>query len=275
MNTAGAIAINLVSVAIGYLLALSWRVYRRRRQLRNFREFWNPFIEGPSVIVTGMLSPQILTETFPSKIPSPHRETMAELLPVLQQHIAQQESSGLMGGGDRQAIERVQSGLARAGVPTNLPERDGTSIGEHLTDHLILIGGPDVNEATKALMAEVGCKLVITRDSSNRNVVRDVLHDKEYGVVADGGGKLRDYGIIVRAKNPNDRTKTILVLAGAHGFGSRAAAEVCFSEEELMAKHVRNDPEGFECLVCYQYDGSASSTPRSSLVGFPRRIGTG
>lgn len=275
MNTAGAIGINLVSAAIGGLLALAWRLWRRRRRLKIFRSFWYPFVEGRSTIVTGMLSPQILTETFPEKLPSPRREMVMELLPMLQEHIAAQELSGLMGGGDRQAIERVQSGLARAGMPANLPERDGSSIGEHVTENLILVGGPDVNPATKTFMDQVGCTLVITRDRNNRNVVKDLLHNQEWGVVAEPGGGLRDYGVIIRARNPNDPTRTILILAGAHGFGSLAAAEVCFSVETLMAEHARNHPEGFECLVHYQYGGSSGAAPRSSLVSVPRKIGRG
>jgi hypothetical protein len=218
------------------------------------------------------MSPQILSETFLRAASELNRASAEAILPALQEHIGDQEMSGLMGRGDHDAIVQIQAGLARIGLNPTLPERSGNLSGDELRKHLIVVGGPDVNHITASLLTQIPCKLTIIRSSQDRNIVRDIIHGQEYEPNVDETGKLRDYGILIRSLNPHDRSKSVLILAGAHGFGSLAAVVVAFQNEEMLQRQASMSSIGFECLVCHERDGAdVSSFQRSSLI-FSREL---
>jgi hypothetical protein len=176
-------------------------------------------------------------------------------LPALQEHIRDQERSGLMGRGDHDAVVQIQAGLVRIGLASIVTERTGRLTSEELRKNLILVGGPDVNPATADLLAQLPGKLFVTHNAAGRNVIRDDVHDHEYSPGVGSNGRYRDYGILIRAKNPRDRARAVLIVAGAQGFGSIAAAEMAFSSEVELYLRQHSLESGFECLVCHEREG--------------------
>ena len=64
--------------------------------------------------------------------------------------------------------------------------------------------------------------------------------------------------ILARGPNPFNPESQVLILAGAHGLGSLAAAEVCLSKkfEKQLHNNLVQFAGNFECLVSYeQVDG--------------------
>jgi GrpB-like predicted nucleotidyltransferase (UPF0157 family) len=272
LSTIGDVAANLVAAAIGATLVTLWHILVVRRRFRRMREFWRPFASGNSLCVTGNLSPLVLSETFLGLAEESNRASLQAVLPSLQDHIGGQEISGLMGRGDHDAVVEVQAGLARIGLASTLPELVGLPSDKELENNLIVIGGPDVNELTRSLLERLPIKLIITRNAAGRNIVRDLVHGQDYEPAVEESGKVRDYGILVRAPNPYDRSKYVLILAGAHGFGSRAAAVVAFKEEDALRQLASISAAGFECLIYNERDGIQEDSPQNTSIVMMREL---
>lgn len=270
MGFLGDVSTNLLAAMIGAVALAVWQMVRRWRRFRGPRKFWAPFLTAECICVTGNMSPQILSETLHSNNEEAVRT--AALLPVLQEHIREQELSGIMGRGDHDAVVQVQAGLARFGLESTVPERAGRLSGEELRKNLVVVGGPDVNSTTATLLERLPCQLVVTRNDEGRNIVRDLVHGQDYGPSVDPAGRPRDYGILVRAKNPDDPTKVVLILAGAHGFGSLAAAVVAFSNAIELQRQWQVFDSDFECLVCHERGDDRDDSPSRSSLVFSRRL---
>jgi len=177
-----------------------------------------------------------------------------------------------MGRGDHDAVVEVQAGLARIGLSSTLPEVVGNPSDKELKKNLIVIGGPDVNELTYTLLDRLPVKLIITRNADGRDIVRDLVHNHDYEPTVEDNGKVRDYGILVRAPSPYDRTKHVLILAGAHGFGSMAAAVVAFQEEGSLQRKASISAVGFECLIYIERDGTQEDSYQDSSIVMTREL---
>jgi hypothetical protein len=222
--------------------------------------------------ISGNVSPRILSETFLHRVDDTRRSTIESVMPLLQEHISNQELSGLMGRGDHDAIVQLQAGLARIGLDPTVPERAGRPSGEELKRHLIVVGGPDVNVTTSTMLERLPCKLIVTRNADGRNVVRDLVHRQDYGPSIESNGRSRDYGVLIRAKNPNNPSHEVLICAGAHGFGSLAAAVVAFECEEELLRSSDESGAGFECLVYYERDGEEENSLNRATLVFVRKL---
>ena len=131
---------------------------------------------------------------------------------------------------------------------------------ERKTQNLILIGGKDTNSLTSLIAPRIGCQLESLIDSKGHNVIRDLKLDQDYQVTreaksdAEGGILRRDYGILACGTNPYNPERKVILLAGAHGLGSLAAAEICLSQkfEKRLYYDLLQFNGNFECLVSYQ-----------------------
>jgi len=217
-----------------------------------------------ALCVSGNIDPRDFAESFSSSIDAVNRELIGAVLPLLEQDLIRQELSGLMGRGDHDAIVEVQAGLARIGLKPTLPEVTEANLSAaQLSGNLIVVGGPDVNSITRSLLGRLPAKLSIVRNADGRNIVRDLVHGHDFVPAEDESGRIRDYGILVRAANPDDRQKNVLILAGAHGFGTLAAAMVAFDKENL--DRMLRSGSGFECLVYHERGGARGAAPTSTL----------
>ncbi|OGI12496.1 hypothetical protein A3K64_03260 [Candidatus Micrarchaeota archaeon RBG_16_36_9] len=87
---------------------------------------------------------------------------------------------------------------------------------EDLKNNLILIGGPGVNFVTAKINSKLAIKFERVKDQGNYySGFHSNISGKDY--YEEG------YGIIVKTKNPFDKNKDILVIAGRRMAGTRAA----------------------------------------------------
>lgn len=265
MNVAYEIGINLVSAAIGASIGVFWTFGKSALRYRRQRAFWR-FLEKPTVLVVGDLAPEVLLETLADSLvdmADTQRDRQSIIERVLT-HLHKHEISGLVGRGDLDAMARI---LDRVGSTRPLLRPlvvHPSHVRERRTQNLILIGGKDTNSLTRVIAPRMGCQLESSIDSEGHNVIHDSKLDKDYKVTWDaapntnGIALRKDYGVLARGRNPFNPDSQVLILAGAHGLGSLAAAEICLSKK--FEKRLHNDllqfDGNFECLVSYeQVDG--------------------
>jgi len=101
-------------------------------------------------------------------------------------------------------------------IPENGVKLDTEIREKDLKGNLILIGGPGVNSIT----AKVNFKLPI---NFSKVKYKNNFYDSVYSTISKKTYSEDSYGIIVKIKNPFDKTKSILVVAGKKFKGTRAA----------------------------------------------------
>jgi len=230
MGQLPSIFLGLLTTLIGYLIGRVWQKVVDQMPYRQAKEFWRPMLDG------GL---QVIVSRFIS-------DAFSDLI-------------GLVGGGDALAMREISSFFAEIGFK----DVDVVYVDEASVDrekNLILLGGPDTNVVTKDALAIIRPQLRIF-DPGPGNPME--IHDlAPSSVNRDGkrGGRTHhkyiakpdtDYGVIIRARNPFNPGKLLVVLAGAYGYGSWAAAKLAlengFAEE------------------CSQLDSRAAETRFSSL----------
>lgn len=87
---------------------------------------------------------------------------------------------------------------------------------EDLKNNLILIGGPGVNSITAKVNSKLPIKFERIKEQEN-------FYSSFHSDVTGNNYSEEGCGIIVKAKNPFDKTKDILVIAGRRISGTRAA----------------------------------------------------
>lgn len=164
--------------------------------------------------------------------------------------------------------------------------------GAPLQDHLVLVGGPYSNAVTAEILKQLPIQIVFCAAGDIRAIYDGVdkkLYEsdlKTSGGVSEGV----DFGIIVRARNPFNPEKEVLILAGRYGFGSYAAAKaVCSSsllqaisnqcsspfEAIVRAQVIRGWPQVVEIIICRSVSLSSSSSfelSRQAAEGALRKI---
>lgn len=284
MNVEYDILINLLSTAIGAAASAFFVYGRNVFKYRRQRAFWR-FLEKPTIIVVGDLAPEVLLGNLPDAL-----EDMADT-PQGRQLITEkvmgflytQEISGLIGRGDFDAIVAIMARLSAMRLPSKPLVLNPTQARDRRDHNLILIGGNDTNSLTSTLTPRLGCQLESLINDQGHNVVRDsrlgVDHPVTWqGIPRDNGGVLhKDYGILARGPNPHNPEREVLLLAGAHGLGSLAAAEVCLNVkfERRLYNDLQQFNGTFECLVSYQrVDGGPDDGKVTIDLEFSRGLQT-
>jgi hypothetical protein len=223
------IVINLLAAVLGGVIFALWRTVRIRLLFRGDRAFWQPFLTEPFHVV------------------------IAEFL---SKEVKEFEMAGLTGLGEVHALVDLLSRFSNAQLPTGLnlkvPNESSSAI---LSDNLIILGGPDVNSAALKVKDAHISSVAVERDVMDQNFILDLETSKTYAPSKETkrvSGKnvdvVRDYGLIIRAKNPFNPKRNILVISGAYGYGVIAGVQVCLEKAaELHKMH----PEGFEAIVKY------------------------
>lgn len=264
------VGINLASAAIGVFAGIAWTHGVKKVKYRRHRAFWR-FLERPTAFVVGDLETKVLLGTLSQELEQliGQEEDRLALVERITSYINSQEASGLVGRGDLEAIVRMAAKFAELRLPAKLLILHPNQVREQRYQNLVLIGGNDVNSLTGALSRRMGCRLEAITNEEDRNVIRDSRLNVDYPVAWQGepnpdGEILRvDYGVLARGSNPDDPKSEVLLIAGAHGLGSMAAAEVSLSPE--FAPRLYHDLKeyngNFECLIRYTridggpYDG--------------------
>ena len=235
---------------------------------RRHRAFWS-FLERPTIFVVGDLGTSVLLSTLSDALQyvvseEDHRQLIVD---KIINHISSQEISGLIGRGDLDAIVNMVIRFASLRLPAKPLILHPSEVDDEQRNYnLVLIGGKDVNSLTKVLTPR-GCHLEALTNNEGRNVVRDsrlnVDHPVRWQSEPNFNGEIlrEDYGILTRGRNPNNSESEVLLMAGAHGLGTLAAAEVSLSSKfERRLYHDLKEYNGnFECLVRYtRTDGGPS-----------------
>jgi len=261
MSAAYEIGVNLTSAAIGAAAGLGWTYSANRFKYRHHRAFWR-FLEKPTVFVVGDLEPGVLLGTLPNALEQVvgQEQDRQRIVDTIMAHLNTQEISGLIGRGDLDAIVNMVAKFASLRLPAETRVLHPSQVGERRNQNLVLIGGNDANSLTNALAPRLGCRLASIINDKGHNVVRDSRHNVDYEVTwqrqptANGATVLVDYGILARGRNPYNLEHEVLLIAGAHGLGSLAAAEVSLSPkyEKRLYNDLKEYNGSFECLVRYK-----------------------
>jgi hypothetical protein len=281
MNAGYDIFINLISAVIGAVVGVVWAFSRNKFRYRRQRAFWR-FLEEPTVLVIGDLAPEVLTGTLADTLEDivDTQEKRQMIIDRVVSHLYTQEISGFTGRGDLDAMVKILARIASMRFWSRPEVLHPSEVYERRAQNLILIGGKDTNSLTSVIAPRIGCQLEPLLNSQGHNVVRDSRLGVELGVEpakpgAEGGVLRKDYGVLARGPNPFNPEREVLLLAGAHGLGSLAAAEICLNGE--FEKRLYNDllqfKGNFECLVSYErVDGGPDDGKVTIKLEFSRGL---
>jgi hypothetical protein len=255
------IFVDLLSAAIGATASALMAYCRKTFKYRRRRAFWR-FLDKPTVIVVGDLAPEVLLGNLPGALKDVADTQQGRILITekIINFLHEQEISGIIGRGDLGAIAAIMARLVTMRIPTRPLVLHPSQVRDRRDHNLILIGGNDTNSMTCMIAPRLGCQLESLINNQGHNVVRDSRLDVDHPVTwqripkANGEILHRDYGILARGPNPYNPEREVLLLAGAHGLGSLAAAEVCLRAkfERRLYNDLRQFNGAFECLVSYQ-----------------------
>lgn len=177
------------------------------------------------------------------------------------------EASGFIGMGDARAIVEIQSFVKSLGIEEPIIEYADEVTGKGLRGNIILLGGPDANSATGAIVAMLASNLRFGRPHFHEISIYDKLSGSLYSPSFEAMNIdiEKDYGVILRSENPVDNEGTVLILAGSFGYGTWAAARFAisrqFREEPVVAashsieclietRVIKGSPEALKPIVC-------------------------
>jgi len=113
---------------------------------------------------------------------------------------------------------------------------------EDLKNNLILIGGPGVNFITARINSKLPISFEKIKDQKN-------FYSGFHSNVSGKNYYEEGYGIIIKTKNPFDKTKEILVIAGRRINGTRAAILAFLQKFDEICKGNSYDSKVFARIV--------------------------
>ena len=167
------------------------------------------------------------------------------------------DMAGFTGLGEVNALTEMLNRLSEAQLGTRVAlTTQSQSSPAVIYENLVILGGPDVNSAALKIKNTGISGVAIERDSNDENVVRDLVKAIQYKPSRETDHVsnvdiVRDYGIIIRARNPFRSDRAILLIAGAYGYGVIAGMQVCVKNADRFKRFLRQHPDGFECIVSY------------------------
>lgn len=209
MNRIDDLMINLLAAVIGFSAARLGSTIQRALRTRRARRFWNPFVDGKLHLV------------FPVWDEARHTDT---------KHTTTWDPSGLAGVGDVVALTVIERHLRSIRLQDYDVCYSHLMVGDQLNSNLVLIGGPYSNHVSRMAMERLPLTFVFN-DAEKCDVrILDRIDGTLHGPIEREVGALTtDTGLIVRARNPFNSERQILIVAGSYGFGSAAAATLVAS----------------------------------------------
>jgi hypothetical protein len=201
------VLINLFTALVGYVIGRLWEHMRVRWRYRKARRFWRSAVDGRFQIVVSRFD----VDGF-------------------------REPTGVVGGGDAIA-ERL---LADIFQDIGLDRPETVFVDEPTLDrslNLIILGGPSTNRIAREALEYVQPRLnvvdpgpgmpMVVQDSANvdESSAGPTKAMREF-VANPNSERMTDYGVIVRAHNPFDKTKALVVISGAYGYGTWAGVRL-------------------------------------------------
>ena len=227
MSIAEQILIGLVTTFAAFLIAVTWKMSRRRWIYWRAWRFWRPLFSGDVKIVVDRF------DQFNSW-----------------------EASGLVGVGGMQATAEIVSflddlGLRSAGREVDIIYHDRAD-GNIYSSNLVCIGGPDANSVTKLILERIEPGISLGIPERHNIAITDVKNGRSYVPEIDPGGLdgtrvTLDHGVVIKGQNPFNQKRCVLIVAGSFGFGTWAAAKLLSSRQFLANPLVKRGLD-IECL---------------------------
>lgn len=225
MEIALDLVINLAAALIGFVLGRAWQLLRQEYRVRRAKRFWRPFLREPIQIVMG------------------HHMNFRGY-----------EPSGFIGVGNAFALNELQLFLKELEVSIYNVKLANQIDDRDLTHNLILLGGPDGNAITKAVLSHLSSTYRFGNDSIHEVAIYDStdrakVYAPQVQVTSDGSADLvNDCGLIFKAPNPFCDGKEVLIFAGSFGYGTWAGARLMSTLATFRDRRFR-ELEHFECLI--------------------------
>jgi hypothetical protein len=167
------------------------------------------------------------------------------------------------GVGQLRALATIAPSLSRAygSLETANIVLAQTLPGSYHEADIISLGGSKTNPVTANVLQSLRRRGVPVPDSEQSQLFWPALSPRVFEAETIDGTVVKDYGLVVRARSPYHRRRTVVLLAGASTFGTAAAARH-FVER---CTFVRGD---FAAIVCAEVRDAHVLTP--SVVHFLR-----
>jgi hypothetical protein len=212
----------LIGAGGGWVLKIGHDRWNTRRA----RAFWRPFLSSDVRLVIGRFDK------------------------IRNVDVRRFERSGVLGVGDAIALAEIQSYLGLIGANPQVAYADRLE-GDALKYTMILLGGPDANSVTRRAVKHISSNLRFGDPEINEIAIHDTAQTPEriyQPSPLDRDNSGTDYGLILRAPNPFDPNKEIMILAGSFGHGTWAAVRHVTSAAFLT--NMKSIPlSAIECLV--------------------------
>jgi hypothetical protein len=276
------VALNFFPAVVAFALGVMWRRARKAIVFFRARRFWRPVISDDLQIVLGGFGDLRGFEAS-GLIGRGDVLAMNELVAYFQ---------------------KIGYGAPRVSYADELGLYDLT--GKSLQSNMIIIGGPDVNSMARDILdrinlgvdfaaGQMGESLSICRQggrfklnpirpfsqffaierSNYRKIplVRDLTASRDQEASAiycpsiKNGKILIDYGVVVRAPNPFDPDKSVVLLCGTYGYGTWGA--VRFVQSARFLNELKKLPKGtstIECLFGVEVVRESPQTIRPEFV---------
>jgi hypothetical protein len=249
------VLVGLFTALIGYILGRFWNTLVVWWRYRNARRFWRPALRDERF--------QVVVSRFESA--------------------GFREPTKVVGGGDAIAHRLLVDIFHEIGFKR--PEF--VYVHEHeldLSRNLILLGGPTTNEITREAVKIIRPGLTVVdpgpgiamevHDSAAvaESDTNDATEEVQRVFVAEPSSeRMTDYGVIIRARNPFNRSKALVVISGAYGYGSWAGVKLTQTDEFLRHCELLDAMQQAPTRMGRRPHGPWRSGRRAMFLPFPKR----
>jgi hypothetical protein len=204
---------GLATTLLGYIIGRVWQRVVDQIPYRRARVFWRPlFTSQIQVVVSRFESPSF------------------------------NEPTGLVGGGDAIALREISAYLSRIGFRKHKVVYVDEA-GLDRKNNLILLGGPDANAVTRDALKLIGARFQLVDPGPGHPAeIRDTAPVESHATLSGARTAVRayaptadtDYGVVIRARNPFNPEKWLVIFAGAYGYGTWGGVELALSDHAFL-----------------------------------------
>ncbi|WP_222272891.1 hypothetical protein [Modestobacter marinus] len=173
------------------------------------------------------------------------------------------ERSGLVGAGDVKALVVLERKLFSIREQEFALKHAPALQGHEVAGNLVLLGGPDANRWTAAVMERVA--LGVGVEPGTITFVDKVSSRRFYPHHGREAGSGSDAGVVVKVRSPFNSQSLVLVLAGGFGEGKQAAAELVCSPKFEDHPVIRSGAD-FELLFTVDIIGGVPQEPEVQFI---------
>jgi len=279
---------GLITGAFAFILGVLWE--RTRKALLNYRarKFWRPVMSKDVQLVIGRFRG---LEGFEASgvIGAGDALAMHNLNEYFKHigfggfHVSYNDQLGygdatgeglrtnliLLGGPDAntltyEVIKRLSLGIAFKEI---YPANPDELLEPRVFDPATAETSPSANNSRAIITGRILRRIgAVSSPQWRTPVILDISSKKLYQPMKDGDKILTDCGIIIRASNPFNPDKTVVILCGSYGYGTWAAVDYAKSKQFLSQIPHRSDT--VECVFMVDV---VRDTPQRPVPQFVRR----